>query len=197
MNEPARKISFTYAEYLKREETSETKHEFLNSEIFAMAGGTPEHARLAPRASAALIAQLRGRRCVVFSSDMRIRVLATGLATYPDLSVVCTRAEYDPEDSNSLVNPIVLVEVLSDSTEAYDRGEKFAHYRRIPSLKEYVLISQRERRIEVFRRNEDGSWTLFEAGAGQSVKLPSIDCELSVDEVYANALDETGASNRS
>jgi Uma2 family endonuclease len=188
MNEPARKLSATYPEYLAQELASDTKHEFLDGEIFAMAGGTPEHARLSSRVVGALLAQLRGRPCEAFSSDLRLRVLATGLATYPDVSVVCGRFEQDPEDANTLINPVVLVEVLSDSSEAYDRGEKFAHYRRIPSLREYVLVSQRRPRIEVFRRNEDGNWTLFEADASGSVQLVSIGCELSVDEVYSNAL---------
>jgi Uma2 family endonuclease len=188
MNEPARELSVSFSEYLAQEQASETKHEFLNGEIVARAGSTPEHARLTARVGGALGAQLRGRPCEAFSSDLRVRVLATGLATYPDISVVCGRFERDPEDANTLVNPVVLVEVLSDSTEGYDRGEKFAHYRRIPSLREYVLVSQRMPRIEVFRRNEDGTWTLFEAEASGSVKLTSIGCELSVDEVYANAL---------
>lgn len=190
MNEPARKLSVSFPEYLAQEEASETKHELVNGEIFAMAGGTREHARLAMRVGIALGAQFRGRSCEVFSSDLRVRVLATGLATYPDVSVVCGKFEQDPEDANTLVNPVVLVEVLSDSTEGYDRGEKFGHYRRIPSLREYVLVSQRRPRIEVFRRNEDGTWTLFEAEASGSVKLTSIGCELAVDEVYANALGE-------
>ncbi len=189
MNEPARTITFTFAEYLQQERASDTKHELVNGEIFAMAGGTPEHARLAMSVGARLLSQLSGRPCAVFSADLLIRVRATGLATYPDLSVVCGRLERDPEDANTVVNPIVLVEVLSDSTERYDRGEKFAHYRRIPSLKEYVLVSQQAPRIEVFRRNEDGrSWTLHVADVSESVQLTSIGCELAVDEVYASAL---------
>jgi Uma2 family endonuclease len=186
MNEPARAIRHTYAEYLAQEGASETKHEFVNGQIYDMAGGTPEHSRLALNVGAELRGQLRGRPCVAFSSDLR--VLATGLATYPDVSVVCGRLERDPEDKNAIVNPIVLVEVLSDSTEAYDWGEKFAHYRRIPSLREYVLVAQRAPRLEVFRRNDDGTWTLHEAGPGERVKLASIGCELAVDEVYANPL---------
>lgn len=188
MTDPARKLSYTFAEYLERERASQTKHEFLNGAIFDMAGGTLEHGRLAVRVGSALLAQLRGRPCEAYSSDVLVRVLATGLATYPDLSVVCGRIERDPEDANVVTNPIVLVEVLSDSTEAYDRGEKFAHYRRIPSLREYVLVSQHQPRIEVFRRNDDGGWTLYEAAGSESAKLVSIGCELSVDEVYANAL---------
>jgi Uma2 family endonuclease len=194
MAEPARKPTVTFAEYLVQEKASETKHQLVGGEIFAMAGGTIEHGRLALTVAGELGGQLKGRPCGMFSSDVRVRVVATDLATYPDLSVVCGRIETDPADRNTLVNPIVLVEVLSDSTEAFDRGAKFAHYRRIPALREYVLVSQQERRIEVFRRNPDDSWTLFEAGAGQSVNLMSIDCQLSVDEVYANALDGAQSS---
>ncbi len=192
MTEPARKLTYTFAEYLQQERAGDTKHEMINGEIFAMAGGTPEHAELAVKVAAALSVQLQGR-CRVFSADLLVRVLATGLATYPDLTVVCGKLERDPEDANVVVNPVVLVEVLSDGTERYDRGEKFAHYRRIPSLREYVLVSQHEPRIEVFRRNEDGkSWTLHVAEASESVQLGSIGCELAVDEVYANALGREG-----
>ncbi|WP_437335163.1 Uma2 family endonuclease [Sorangium sp. So ce394] len=193
MNAPARKLSFTYAEYLEQERASPTKHEYLGGEIFDMAGGTPEHARLGANVTAELRAALRQRTCAVFSSDLRVRVLATGLATYPDVSVVCGKLAHDPEDEHAVVNPLVLVEVLSDSTEAYDRGEKFAHYRRIPSLKEYVLVSQAHPRIEVFRRNEDGSWTLYEAGPGERARLASIDGVLDVDEVYRGALETSAA----
>ncbi|MGK4008250.1 Uma2 family endonuclease [Sorangium sp. So ce1036] len=193
MNAPARKLTFTYADYLAQERASSTKHEFLHGEIFAMAGGTPEHARLAAQVIAELAAQLRRRPCAVFSSDLRVRVLATGLATYPDVAVVCGRLSRDPEDDDAVVNPVVLVEVLSDSTEAYDRGEKFAHYRRIPSLKEYVLVSQQHRRIEVFRRNEDSTWTLHEAGPGASARLTSVGCELAVNDVYDGALETSAA----
>ncbi|WP_437548332.1 Uma2 family endonuclease [Sorangium sp. So ce367] len=193
MNAPARRLSFTYAEYLEQERASPTKREFLGGEIFDMAGGTPEHARLAARVTVALGAQLGRRPCEVFSSDLRVRVRATDLATYPDVSVVCGPIARDPEDRDAVVNPLVLVEVLSDSSEAYDRGEKFAHYRRIPSLREYVLVSQAHRRIEVFRRNEDGTWTLYEAGPGERARLASIDALLDVDEVYRGALEASAA----
>lgn len=188
MNELARKLTVTFAEYLAQESAGDAKHELINGEIYDMARGTGEHARLASRTTAALAAQLRGKPCEVFSGDLLIRVLATGMATYPDLSIIRGRFESDPEDKNVAVNPILLVEVLSDSTESKDRGEKFAHYRRIPTLMEYVLISQREPRIEVFRRTDAG-WILSEATAGGSVKLHAIDGELSVDAVYANALE--------
>ncbi|WP_441286358.1 Uma2 family endonuclease [Sorangium sp. KYC3313] len=193
MNEPARKL-WTYAEYLEQERASPTKHEFLNGEIVAMAGGTPEHARLCASVGAELGAQLRGRPCAVYSADLRVRVQATGLSTYADVSVVCGRLECDLEDKDAALNPIVLVEVLSDSTEAYDRGEKFAHYRRIRSLQEYVLVSQREQRIEVFHRNEDDSWTLREARAGEGARLEATGGALSVDEVYRDPFSQVATA---
>lgn len=187
--------SFSYAEYREREQASETKHEFRNGKIVAMAGGTPDHARLASNVTAALVAQLRGRKCNVYSADLRVRVLATSLVTYADVNVVCSHLELDPEDATNVLNPIVLVEVLSDSTEKYDRGDKFEHYKRIPSLKEYVLLSQHTPRIEVFRRNDDGSWPLHAAvtGPSGSATLASIGCELSVDEIYSDPFG-TGAA---
>ncbi len=187
MNEPARKLTFTFAEYLAQERAGDTKHELINGEIHDMAGGTGEHARLAMNVGGELRALLRGRPCAVFSSDLLVRVLSTGMATYPDVTVICGRFESDPEDKNVAVNPVILVEVLSDSTELKDRGEKFAHYRRIPSLMEYVLVSQNEPRIEVFRRTEEG-WILSEAMAGESLKLHSVQVEIFVDAVYANSL---------
>ncbi len=191
MGEPARKLGVTFAEYIAFEEKSETKHEYRNGEIVAMAGGSLEHARLAMRVGLALGIQLEGRPCETFSSDARVRVLATGLATYPDLSVVCGKLERDPEHRNTLTNPTVLVEVLSPSTEAYDRGDKFHDYEQIPSLKEYVLVSSERRRIEVFRRQEDGSWMYYNIVDRGVAELASIGCKLDLDEVYRNPLEES------
>ncbi len=183
----------SYADFVVFERQSETKHEWLDGVVYDlhvrdMAGGSISHARLAVAVSTALGLQLRGKRCAVFNSDLKIKVLATGLATYPDLSVVCGSVELDPDNDHAITNPKVIVEILSASTEAYDRGGKFAHYRRIPSLMEYVLLSQDEPRIEVYRRNATGTWELHEALAGQTAKLTSIECELSVDEIYADPL---------
>jgi Uma2 family endonuclease len=194
MTDPARKLSSTFPEYVAEEQVSGSKHEHLDGQIHAMAGGSPEHGLIAINVGAELRNKLLGRPCRVFSSDVRIRVRATGLATYPDISVVCGRVERDPEDQNTIVNPIVLVEVLSPSTEAYDRGEKFAHYRRIPSLREYVLVSQAKRRVEVFRRNEDPSWTLYEVQGSSSVELASVGCELALDELYRGVFEEQGGA---
>ena len=178
----------SFADYVAAESKSDVKHEWLRGEVWAMSGGTPEHAALASSMTRHLSNALEGRPCRVFSSELRVRVLSTGLATYPDLTVVCGPIEVDPEEANTVTNPVLVVEVLSDSTEAYDRGEKFAHYRRVPSLREVVLVSQREPRIEVFTRSDDGSWRLREWRTGERVELSSIDCALAVDDVYRDPL---------
>jgi len=188
MAEPAKKY-VTFAEYLALEEVSETKHEWLDGEVFAMSGGTVEHALYSSRVLGMLVMQLQGRPCEAINSDVRNRVKATGLATYPDITVVCGRIETDPEDKNSITNPIVLVEVLSPSTEAYDRGKKFGHYKRMPSLREYVLVSQDERLVEVFRRGENDEWTHFDSQDKDSIELASIRCTLTLDKIYRGPLD--------
>ena len=192
---PARKPTMTYAEYLVFEEKSVDKHEFLNGEVFAMAGGTIEHARLATAISSALTSALRDRPCCVYSSDLRIRIRATGLTTYPDVSVVCGQAEVDAEDRCAIVNPLLLVEVVSDSTEAYDRGEKAAHYRHLPSLREYVLVSQHRPRIEVFRHNEAGRWELYEYESGSQAELASVGCSIAEDDVFRDPLASAAAAS--
>lgn len=178
----------TYPEYLAFEAAAPSKHEYLCGEVFALAGGTPEHAGLAAAMAAVLARALEDRPCRAFSSDGRVRVEATDLSTYPDISVVCGKLETSGIDQDAIVNPVLLVEILSDSTEAYDRGEKAAHYRRIPSLREYLLVSQRERRLELFRRGEHGEWLLLEAGAGDRLELASIGASIAVDDVYRNPL---------
>ena len=178
----------SHADYVVAEAASDTRHEYLRGEVFAMAGGTPEHGALAMAIGGALINALRERPCRVFNSDVRVRIRETGLTTYPDVSVVCGHLERDAEDQNAIVNPVLIVEVLSDSTEAYDRGEKAAHYRQLSSLKEYVLLSQHSAHVEVLRRSEAGHWELYEAIAGQRIVLASIGCTLEVDELYRDPL---------
>ncbi len=173
----------TYADYLTAERDAQVKHEYLRGQVWAMAGGTIEHGRLAGAVISALSNALRGKACVVLSSDVRVRIEGTGRTTYPDVSVVCGPRVVATDDRDAIVNPIVLVEVLSDSTEADDRGEKFAHYRRLDSLREYVLVSQREQRIEVFRRAGD-HWSLYEAGPTRSIELTSVGALLVVDDIY-------------
>src|SRR5262249_48856232 len=134
----------SYRAYAAAETTSDIKHEWLDGAVYDMAGGTPEHGGLCLATRAEPRSSRRDRPCRGFSSGLRGGVLKTGLGTYPDATVVRNRLETDQEDDRSITNPVVLVEVLSDSTEAYDRGKKFAHYRQIPSLREYVMVSQHE-----------------------------------------------------
>ncbi|MAQ17668.1 MAG: hypothetical protein CMN30_23095 [Sandaracinus sp.] len=185
MGEPAERIS--YGEYLAFERDAETKHEFIDGMVVAMAGGTPEHSRLAMNMGVALMNALRGRRCSAFSSDLRVHIPATGRSTYPDVTVVCDERVTAEVDPDAIVNPTVLVEVLSPTTEASDRGEKFSHYRRLDSLQEYVLVRQDEPRIEVYRREGD-IWALRDYGEGQLVELASIDARLDVSAIYADPL---------
>lgn len=158
----------------------------------AFAGGTPEHAALAVAVAAALLSQLRGGPSRVYSSDLRIRVLATGLATYPDVTMVSGALERDPESASTVANPKLVVEVLSESTEAWDRGEKLDHYRRIPSLGAVVLLSHREPSLEVWERGQEGSWRLRTFGPGQVAELDTLPIRLVVDDLYL-ASQEPGA----
>jgi Uma2 family endonuclease len=176
---------FTFEDYLVLEETSTVKHEFSDGYVWAMAGGTPDHGALAANVIALLASQLRERPCRIFTSDVRIRVKATGLATYPDVSVVCGKQQSDPDDpkGNTLINPSLIVEVLSPSTEDYDRGEKLSHYQQLPGLREVLIASHREPKLTVYRR-EGADWTARVAGPGESLPLASIGGVIAVDEVY-------------
>lgn len=185
---PAPRHQYSYQEYLALEETSPHKNEYYAGEIYAMAGGTPAHAALTAALIAELGGQLRGKPCRVYTSDLRIRVKATGLATYPDVAVICGQLEVDSDGPNTAVNPAALFEVLSDGTEAYDRAEKREHYFRIPSLRDYVLISQRQRLVEHWQRRDDG-WSQLSAKPGDSVRLTSLEVTLDIAELYAQALD--------
>ena len=175
----------SYGEYLALERESEGKHEYLRGEVFAMAGGTPRHSALAAAIIVALSTALADGPCLVFTSDLRVRIEATDLSTYPDVIVVCGPLETATDDPNAALNPTLIVEVLSESTEAYDRGQKFSHYRQIPSLREYLLVSQHEPRLEAYAKNEAGRWELAEAGPGERLALSSLTgVELDVDRVY-------------
>ena len=185
---PAEVVRMTYAEYLAAEAVSEVRHEFLNGEVWAMAGGTPEHAALALAVGSELREALRGKPCRAYSADLRVRIVETGLSTYPDVSVVCGSIETAADDQDAVTNPTLLVEVLSESTARHDRGAKAAHYRRIPSLREYVFVSQAEPRIEVHRRTEAGRWELLEARPGETIELASLGVRLDVAAIYANPL---------
>ena len=184
---PAHRIHYTRADYLAFEASSNVKHEFLDGQIYGMAGGTPSHAALASAVSGQLYGQLRGGPCRAYSSDLRVRVLATGLATYPDVTIVCGPSELDPESKNTVTNPTLIVEVLSPSTEEYDRTEKLDHYRRIPALRQVVIVSHDERRIEVWSRGDGDAWTRADGRDGDAVELGAVGARLDVREVYEAA----------
>ena len=188
MANPASTTRMAYPEYVAAEAVSDVRHEFLNGAVWAMSGGTPEHGALAAAVIRRIGNAIDGQPCRVFTSDVRVRVIDTGLSTYPDVTVVCGKVDTAPEDPEAVTNPIVLVEVLSDSTEAYDRGAKFAHYRRIPSLQAYVLVSQADPRIELYRRTDAGLWLLSEARSGEAVEIAPLGITLDVDAIYANPL---------
>ena len=189
MAEPARQ-TFSFEAYLELEEISPVKHEFLAGQVWAMAGGTPDHAAISVNVSTLLSTSLRGRPCRVYSSDLRVRVLATGLGTYPDVTVVCGRPEFDGEDrkQQTVTNPRLIVEVLSPSTANYDRGEKLSHYQQIASLDELLLVAHDEQRVDVWRRTAEG-WTL-QSITTASVELHSLGVELPLSEIYRNPLGD-------
>ena len=175
----------SYAEYLELDERAEVRHEFIDGLVVAMAGGTIEHSRLVARMGYLLQQALEGKPCNVFSSDGRVRIEATNRSTHPDVSVVCGPVKRASDDPHGITNPVVLVEVLSDATEKDDRGSKFAHYRRLPSLREYVLIAQGAPAVEVFRKEGD-LWVLREHGPGEELELASLAITISVDRLYAD-----------
>lgn len=180
-----RKGYLTPEEYLYRERTAEYRSEFFRGETFAMAGASANHNLIVLNTGANLREQLKKKPCRVYPSDLKLRIEATGLYTYPDLSVVCGEPKLETESRDVLLNPVVLIEVLSDSTEAYDRGKKFQHYRTIPSLRHYVLIAQDRHSIECFSRQESDTWLLSVCyDLASSLELAAIDCRLAAAEVY-------------
>jgi Uma2 family endonuclease len=178
----------TYAEYLTHEAASEVRHEYVAGQIVAMAGGAIEHGRLIARVQLELHRALAGRPCAVLASDVRVRIRAADRATYPDVLVVCGEVQRDPDDDHAIINPTVIVEVLSDSTTSTDRESKGPDHRRLPSLAEYVLVSQRARRVEVYRRSGPRQWTVEEVVAGERLALTSLTVELAVDALYEDGL---------
>ncbi len=173
-------------EYLAFERESETKHEYLDGEIFAMSGASRRHNLISLNVGAQFWNQFRNRSCESYTSDMRVRIPATGLYTYPDVVVVCEEPTFDDGELDTLTNPTLLVEVLSPSTADYDRGAKFGHYRTIPSLREVLFIAQDEVHVVHYRRQDDDTWLLVETRDLEgTVELPKVGASLSVAEVYA------------
>jgi Uma2 family endonuclease len=182
---PSRDVHYTYAQYRAFENGSPDKHEYIAGEIYAMAGGTPDHAAFPLTISALLRPQLR-RGGRMFTSDLRVRIPRADLATYPDLTIICGDPQQAADDELAITNPILLVEVTSTSTERYDRGKKIEYYKTIDSLQEVLIVSHREPRLTLHRRASKGSWTIVEARSAGSIKLESVSATLDVDDVYSD-----------
>jgi Uma2 family endonuclease len=172
-------------EYLRLERQAEYKSEYLNGDIFAMSGASRKHNLVTGNILGELNQQLRGKPCEVYPSDMRLKVTATGLYTYPDVVVVCGEPKFEDEYVDTLLNPTLLVEVLSQSTERYDRIAKSSYYRTLDSLAEHLLVAQDEVRLEQYVKQANGQWLLFECTSLDNVvELPSIGCSLALRDVY-------------
>lgn len=183
------KRSWTVEEYLTFERSSDVKHEYVAGDVFAMAGATATHNIIVANIIASLHAQTRQRDCTVFPSDMRLKIVSYNSYTYPDVTVVCGEIRYEDEHQDTLLNPTLIVEVLSPSTEQHDRGRKSQYYRSIPSLKEYILVSQHEPHVEHFVRHSDYQWLFTETSDLRSaVHLPAIGCTLALADIYDRAL---------
>jgi Uma2 family endonuclease len=175
---------YTPQQYLERERKAPYKSEYLNGYIYAMAGASREHNQITFSVAGALFPQLRGRPCEGYVTDMRVRASTSEAYVYPDVVVVCGQPRFEDAHVDTLTNPTVIIEVLSPSTEAYDRGAKFAHYRRMDSLQEYVLIAQDRYSIERYVREQD-RWVFTEAnGLDEAMGLAAIGCELALRDVY-------------
>jgi len=196
MSSAARHVHHSYAEYVALEEESPIRHEYLDGEIYAMAGGTPDHAALA----AAVIQQLGAALplgCRVFTSGLRVRIAATGLSTYPDATVVCGKTLRAPDDPLAVINPVLIVEITSPSTEEYDRGEKLRHYKSLPSVREVLIVSHREPRLTLIRRTDRGDWTTTSAGTGESITVESTSGQVAVNDIYRGGLEDVGGAGPS
>jgi Uma2 family endonuclease len=182
----------TPQEYLAIERKAEIKSEYFAGEMFAMAGASRRHNMIAANVIRALGNQLLDRPCNVYPGDLRVKIPRTGKYTYPDAVVACEPEQFEDEYNDTLLNPAVIIEVLSDTTEAYDRGKKFEHYQRIESLREYILISQYQCRVEQYIRQNDNSWTYREFHERDDVvSIDPINCSLALDDIYAKVDTET------
>ena len=175
----------TPLEYLAWERQQGTRHEFFDGEIFAMTGASREHNLVCGNTFSALHAQLRGTPCEVYNNDMRVKVSETGMYTYPDIVAACAEPRFEDAEVDTLLNPVLIIEVLSDSTEQYDRGAKFRHYRTLPSLQDYLLVAQTECRVEHYAREAGSRWLLTEyGGLDDTIDLTSVGCRLHLREMY-------------
>ena len=172
-------------DYLTLDSKSEYKIEFFDGEVFMMAGASARHNLISSGFNFALFSRIRDKGCFVFPGDMRLMVEEASVYTYPDLIVVCGKPQYADTVPETLLNPTMIVEILSASTEQYDRGRKLQRYRRIESLQEYVLVSQSAYHVQCFSRQAEGGWLLNDViGSEANLTLPSLDCQIALDEIY-------------
>lgn len=175
----------TLDDYIALEESSGIKHEFFEGTAYAVTGASPAHHLIAANVIGSLRAQLRGKSCRLYSSDQRFKVEATGLFTYADASVVCGPAQFADAPKHTMTNPTVLVEILSPSTESSDRGKKFQHYRKLESLRAYLLIAQDSMHVELYIRQEQNRWLLIEFTEPEAtVPLEAIGCSMAIKDIY-------------
>ena len=177
------------AEYLEFERKARLRHEYVNGRVYAMAGGRHAHNTVSANLLTALFVAYRGRPCIAYNSDQRVKSQVSGIYTYPDISALCGRPQFEDAHQDTLLNPSLIVEVLSESTESYDRGAKFAHYRTIPSVQEYVLISQTERRVERFVRQPDNKWLMEELVGDAVLHIDTGDVDVPLDTLYDKVFD--------
>ena len=175
---------YTAGQYLELERRADSKSEFINGQVYAMSGANRIHNQLTFNLAGLLHSRLRGRRCEAYVTDMRVKISSTGMYTYPDVAALCGEALFEDTHLDTLINPALIIEVLSPSTEAYDRGGKFSHYRKIQSLIEYVLIAQDRYSVERFVR-QDSQWLFSEStDLSHVVNLQSIQCDLLLSDIY-------------
>ena len=184
MGDAATVAELAYADYLALERSTALRYEWVDGVAYAMAGGSPAHSLLCSRILVELARILGEGPCNACTSDLKIRPRKIRFASYADVAVVCGEVETHEDDPNAILNPTVLVEVLSDSTESWDRTGKFKRYRKLETLRDYVLVSQHERSVEVYSRGASGVWELREAGEGESAPLSAFPDGLDVDRVY-------------
>jgi len=185
--QPQKKTRMTPEEYLEFERNSDIKHEYFAGDIFTMVGARKNHILIGANITAELVSKFAAGNstCRVLPNDMRVKIQNDSGYAYPDISIACGDIEFEDNNFDTLMNPIIIIEILSKSTEAFDRGDKFAYYRLIPSLQEYILVSQKRHRIERFVRKDDGTWSMFlYEDIKQTMSMETIDCEVPLSVIY-------------
>lgn len=182
---PAKKKSISISEYFEMEEKSDIRHEYYKGEIFAFAGASINHGRIIGNINSKFLQKLANKNCESFSSDLKVRIEEVDLFTYPDILVICDKPEFYKDRDDTVLNPVLIIEVLSGSTKNYDRGEKFEFYRTVKSLQDYILVDQRRVHVEHFVRSAENKWVLTETSdINSSLEISNLKLEVSLEEIY-------------